>query len=97
MELWLERAGIGYTWLGGQLGGMLPDGFQAHRASEAYAAGIEELARIGRDESVAVLCAEKDPAHCHRRFIADDLARLGFAVRHLIDEGLVAPHQPSLI
>ena len=97
MERSLEAAGIAYTWLGAQLGGMRPEGYPAHQRSEEYSTALAELIELARGATVAVLCAERDPSHCHRRFLADDLSREGFTVRHLLDENEVQPHQPSLL
>lgn len=33
---------------------------------------------------ICLLCCEKDPAHCHRRLIADFLARRGWTVEHIL-------------
>jgi uncharacterized protein (DUF488 family) len=97
----LERrcaaAGLGYSWLGAGLGGLRPEGYDAHRDSDSYARALAELDTLARAEPSVVLCAEKDPANCHRRFIADDLVRRGFEVRHLIAAGHVLPHQPPLL
>jgi uncharacterized protein (DUF488 family) len=51
---------------------------------------IEERARAG--EALAVMCSETLWWRCHRRLIADALARDGFAVEHLIDRVPGRPH-----
>jgi uncharacterized protein (DUF488 family) len=38
---------------------------------------------------LAFLCAEKNPWECHRRFIAEELARRGLDVRHIVDGELL--------
>ncbi|MGX6607903.1 DUF488 family protein, N3 subclade [Micromonosporaceae bacterium Da 78-11] len=39
---------------------------------------IEDVAAAGRTERVAVLCFESDEAHCHRRFVLEEIQlRLG--------------------
>lgn len=97
LEARARKDGRLYSWLGASLGGLWPEGFSVHRETQAYREGVSRLAEIARHDTVAVLCAERDPAHCHRRFIADDLVRLGFIVKHLIDEDLVLPHQMPLL
>ena len=53
---------------------------------------LADLLTSGR--RVCILCLERDPAHCHRSFIATKLqARLGFEVRHLQPAAIGdAPH-----
>ncbi len=53
-----------------------------HELDELTALGKASLARSGR--SLCLLCYERDPAHCHRQRLADELhARLGLKVEHL--------------
>jgi uncharacterized protein (DUF488 family) len=93
----LEEVGIEYRWLGLELGGLRDEGYAAHQETEEYASGLGRVLKLAETQSVALLCAEREPAHCHRRFIADDLSARGVIVRHLVDEGLVLPHQMRLI
>ncbi len=97
MEKLLREAGIGYRWLGATLGGLRPDGYQAHRLTEFYRRGLEELAQLARQRRAAILCAEREPWNCHRRYIADDAMRRGLVVRHIIDEDSLVPHQAPLL
>jgi len=84
LERSLGEAGIGYAWLGATLGGLREEGYGAWRETAEYRRGLEELVALARRETVAVLCAERDPAHCHRRFIAEDLQQRGLRVRHVL-------------
>ena len=45
--------------------------------------GLENLAEMARNQPICLLCFERDPARCHRRFIADRFAQHGFAVTDL--------------
>lgn len=96
MERSLEGAGLEYVWLGAQLGGLEQQDYPSYQKGDSYRAGFERLLELARERPTAVICAEADPRHCHRRFIADDLTRNGFVVWHLIDDGSAAPHQPGL-
>jgi uncharacterized protein (DUF488 family) len=91
----LAAAGVGYTWLEA-LGGLrtpapasphsaLDDamaGYAEHMATAAFAAAIERLAGLAVAPT-AVMCAEADPASCHRRLLADWLVLHGWDVRHV--------------
>jgi uncharacterized protein (DUF488 family) len=47
-------------------------------ATEGAQKAFEELAGMAAEQSVCLLCFERDPARCHRRIIAERLARRGF-------------------
>lgn len=102
----LDRAGIGYRHLP-ELGGMrstapdsphraLPaDGFRGyadHMGSAEFARGIAALLAWAGEARTALLCAEADPAQCHRGLLADALLARGVEVLHLLDAEAVRPH-----
>ena len=97
LEASCRAAGLDYTWMGPQLGGLREEGYLAHQQTEAYREGLESLVALAAAARVALVCAEREPAHCHRRFIADDLVRRGFVVRHLVEADLVLAHQIPLL
>lgn len=68
---WLGDAGVSYRFMGQALGGMLDDGVTyASRAAEAdFCAGIDRLVELAGAAPTAILCAEEDPARCHRRLL----------------------------
>lgn len=47
-------------------------------ATEGAQAALEELASFAGEKAVCLMCFERDPANCHRRVIAERLARRGF-------------------
>ena len=104
----LLEAGIQYRWLGESLGGRrkpLPDsrngawesdqfrGYADHMASDEFAAGLSELEELGREQRVAVMCAEAWWIRCHRRLISDALVARGWRVLHLGANGKLDEHQ----
>lgn len=103
----LRAVGIRYRWLGEVLGGLRraqgesPHSALAEPAFRAYAEHmttpafqqlltrlIEGAARL----RIALMCAEADPLHCHRQFIADALSCRGVVVRHIRDLGTAPTH-----
>jgi uncharacterized protein (DUF488 family) len=97
----LESERIRYDWQGEALGGFRKGGghsahaalrhpmfraYAAHMESAAFARAAEKLAETGRHERLCILCAERDPVHCHRSLIADWLVTRGHRVIHLLDE-----------
>jgi len=82
----LPEAGIDYDHLGGELGGYRRGGYQAFLASEEFQQGLGKLEEIAKERKTAIVCAERLPWRCHRRFIGGELERRGWQVIHIIDE-----------
>ena len=107
LEPELQAHGIRYLWEGATLGGMrrpqsdsphaaLADvafrGYADHMASGEFAQGLGRLLELGTATRTAFMCAETDPRHCHRSFIADALLARGVEVLHLIESHDVRCH-----
>jgi uncharacterized protein (DUF488 family) len=100
IEATLSSDGIGYLFLGRELGGR-PKGQEFYDAegrveyslierSRPFLDGIARLEREIRDHKVALLCSEEDPAGCHRRLlIGRVLSERRVAVRHIRGDGSV--------
>ena len=109
LRLACENAAIVYHWAGRQLGGMRtprPDsrhaaldeglrGFADHMDTDAFQKGAYQLQQLAARGVCAVLCAERDPAQCHRSLIADYLTLQGARVVHLIAPGESREHMLS--
>jgi uncharacterized protein (DUF488 family) len=104
----MKAAGIGYAPLGADLGGRrepqpgsvntaVPDGpfrgYADHMATDSFQAGLEMLESLARERRTAVMCAEGDWQHCHRRLLADVLTARGWRVLHLGPDGTLVPHE----
>lgn len=101
-----ERASIVYHWAGRQLGGLRAAragsphialaeevrGFADHMGTEPFKKAAAQLLHMAARAPAAMLCAERDPAHCHRALIADYLLLQGARVLHLIEPGDVREH-----
>lgn len=85
----LEAAGTAYHRLGAALGGYRRGGYEAYAQTEEFARGLVELEALAREAVTGVMCAERLPWRCHRRFIGAELARRGWEVIHLIDIGRI--------
>jgi len=57
------------------------------------AAALAELERLGSGRRTAVMCAEADWHHCHRRMVSDALVARGGTVLHLRETGALEPHE----
>src|SRR5882724_8274087 len=94
----LRSAGIDYVYLGAELGGR-PRGdsyydtdgrvlYNKVAGSGVFQTGLERMEEGFRQSVVAMLCAEEDPAGCHRRLLVGHvLAKRGVAVGHIRGDG----------
>jgi len=82
----LEGRGFSYIYLGQELGGYRSQGYRAYLETEEFRHGLERVEELARGRMVVILCAERLPWRCHRRFIGQELERDGFRVEHIIDE-----------
>lgn len=93
----LNDAGIGYVWLGEQLGGFREGGYGAYLATDSFREGLTQLQSLASQQPTAFMCAESLYFRCHRRFIADDLTRQNWRVLHILPDGKIHEHQKSLL
>jgi uncharacterized protein (DUF488 family) len=83
----LPRQGITVVWLGEDLGGFRPGGYQAWMTSAAFQRGLAQLEQLAEGQVTAIMCAETVWFRCHRRFIARQLVAHGYRVTHLLQVG----------
>ena len=83
----LGESDIGYLSMGEELGGYRKGGYRAYTGTAEFQAGLDRLEAIAGERTAAILCAERLPWRCHRRFIARELEGRGWQVRHIIEEG----------
>jgi uncharacterized protein (DUF488 family) len=100
IEAVLSKVGIGYLFLGRELGGW-PEGEEFYDAdgrvdyalverSRSFLDGIHRLKREIPARRIALLCSEEDPSGCHRRLLVGRaLSVRGIVVRHIRGDGSV--------
>jgi uncharacterized protein (DUF488 family) len=105
----LAAEGIAYEWQGEALGGFRKGAGAAHPALRhpmfrAYAEHMESDAFVGAaraltgraaSEALCLMCAESDPANCHRSLISDWLVARQARVVHLLKDGTTRDHSLS--
>ncbi len=89
LENLLKKENIAYVFLGKELGGFRKGGYEAYTTTEDFKIGIDELENIAGDGNAVIICAEKFPWKCHRKWIARELHKRGWLVEHIIDKGKV--------
>jgi uncharacterized protein (DUF488 family) len=90
----LQASGVAYEWHGKALGGMRPS-YADHMLTAEFQTAASALA--ARKDRVCIMCAESNPADCHRSFIADWLVGKGERVVHLLDLGKQLEHPTRLV
>ncbi|MGE5239210.1 MAG: DUF488 family protein [Chloroflexota bacterium] len=83
----LQSEGIGYFFLGEDLGGFRKGGYERYASGEEFMKGIDKVEDILRSACAVIICAERFPWKCHRRWIARELSRRGWHVIHIVDKG----------
>ena len=91
LEVFLAGSEIEYRWQGKALGGMRKAGFAAQMETAAF-----QEAAAALPEGACIMCAETDPAQCHRSHISDWLVAKGRRVVHLIRPGERRGHAARL-
>ena len=87
----LAAAGIGYAFLGRELGG------KQRSRPEEFSRGLDRLIELAAERRVAMLCAEENPDDCHRRLlITPGLAARGVEVGHIRGTGALEWEPVSL-
>lgn len=97
LALSLTQVDIAYFWLGDQLGGFRDGGYDTYIATDPFRNGLTELQSLGSQQAAAFMCAESLYSSCHRRFVADELARQNWRVLHIMPDGKILEHQASLL
>lgn len=103
----LRSEGIDYVWEGDALGGRrevaetishaalnspVMQAYATHMQTEAFRESARRAARKAKTVPTVLMCAEVNPAGCHRSLISDYLTLNGVAVHHLIESGKDIDH-----
>lgn len=87
LEHLLKCEGIDYHFLGKELGGFRKGGYIAYIVTDDFSKGIDLLESIALNETSVIVCAERFPWKCHRKWISRELHKRGWEVDHIIDKG----------
>jgi len=90
MERWLSEHGVEYVWLGKELGGYRRGGYQAYMKTRLFRDGVKKLLELAKGGQVCIVCMEKNPKYCHRRFLSGHLERKSVGMVHVLEKGQVS-------
>ena len=93
LQLMLPKYRIKYQWMGDSLGGYRKGGYDAFMKSREFTMGMQKLSDTALGSKSAIMCAESVFFRCHRRYIADELAKQGWIVNHIYDDKRVERHE----
>ena len=107
LQTLLDDLGIGYAFLGGELGGRPADRscydaagrvrYDKVAETDAFDDGIRRIIHNADDRRIALLCSEKEPLECHRTLlIARNLAERGVAIEHILADGALESHAAAM-
>lgn len=85
LATWLTAAGVSYHYLGDSLGGFRHGGYEEYTETESFRAGLAQATDLAERAPAVIMCCERLPSRCHRRFIARRLEDLGWRVIHIVD------------
>ena len=104
----LQAAGMRYHWQGDALGGMREvtpgingyeglageglRGFAEYMNTNAFRAGLDDCLTLAAQMPTTIMCAERNPEHCHRQLISDYLVLRGHDMQHIIDVDKLSVH-----
>ncbi len=102
----LKAHEIAYVFLGKELGARSDDAecyengrikYRLLAETPLFQSGIERIQNGSRDNSIALMCAEKDPLDCHRTIlVARELVETGADIVHVLANGQVEPHSMTM-
>ncbi len=97
----LKPLHIRYTYLGHKLGGKKPNLEQYTKQQQAspeevYLQAVDMVLNLSNRDHLALLCAESDPANCHRQHVvAQTLLNQGVKVVHILKDGSLKDAWPE--
>ena len=102
-----DGVGIGYVFLGGELGGRPADRscydadgrvrYDRLADTDLFDDGIRRIIRSADERRIALMCTEKEPLECHRTLlVARTLTERGVPVAHILDDGRLENHAATM-
>ena len=107
LEGTLQKAGIAYVYLGGELGGRPADPscydengqvmYNKVADTDLFNNALDRVVHAADERHVALMCAEKEPLECHRTLlVARALAAGGVSVEHILADGSLETHAAAI-
>ncbi len=100
----LPEQGIKHLFLGRELGARYEDesvyvegraDYEKIARHPLFRAGLQRLRQELEKHAVAIMCAEKEPLHCHRTILIAGQLRQEVQIRHILGQGSSEKHQDT--
>ena len=85
----LTSNSIAYHFFGKELGGFRKGGYAAYITTKEFISGVEMIEAVAAAAVSVIICSEKLPWKCHRKWISMELQHRGWLVEHIIDKDKV--------
>ena len=102
----LGASGIRYVYLGRELGGRSDDRscyehghirYDLLAVMPGFQDGLRRVMHGAESYRIVLMCAEKEPLHCHRTLlVGQELAKRGAKVAHILPDGKLEPHEEAM-
>ena len=102
----LKDSGIRYVYLGRELGGRSGDRscyehgrirYDRLARLPSFHDGLQRVMHGSETYCIALMCAEKEPLHCHRTLlVGHELDRRGYDVAHILSDGRLETHAVAM-
>lgn len=99
----LLESGINYVFLGQELGARPNDTncyvdgkalYEKIASTPKFTDGIQRLLKGAKNYTIALMCAEQDPIHCHRAIlICQNLQKFNLDIYHILKNSDIETHQ----
>ena len=92
----LKNAGIGYVYLGKELGPFSKDPkccvngvvqYKLLAQTKAFGKGLSQIKKGVEVHRLALMCAEKEPAQCHRMILVCRHLKKDYEISHILEDG----------
>jgi len=84
LDIILFSSEIEYVYMGKELGGFRKGGYEAYVKTKEYKEALKSLQKVATKSPAVIMCCEKLPAGCHRRYISQNLKKLGWKVVDIV-------------
>ena len=92
LEKELPAHGIDYVHFDA-LGGFRKEGYTAFAATPEFKENVKKFLGIVKGKHAAIMCAEILWFRCHRRYVAEELVKLGHPVVHIYNKEKIQEHK----
>lgn len=102
---YLKLNNIQYVFLGNECGARIDDptcynngkvDYKLVAKHKKFQSGLSRIVKGSKENTIALMCAEKDPINCHRMIlVCRNLDKMGIEIFHILDSDIVESQSES--